>query len=99
MTLRKWIDTVNQTDRGLAALLRGVLTIIKSERLTFVWTSQHHKDAGSRRESDIRRFLGGYANWEITHISHDELIQSNPMLQEVVALRGKIRREICSNQQ
>jgi hypothetical protein len=87
-----WINLVAQSDRGLAALLRGLLTIEKGEgALTFVWRSEFHKTASGEREGEIRKYLGALRGAQISHISIDEWAKDDPMILEALDLGAKIK--------
>ena len=64
--LKDWIDKVHHVDRGLAALLRGLVFIRRddaAESLAFVWHAAFHKTAGGEREADIRVYLGPHSEY------------------------------------
>jgi hypothetical protein len=89
-SIKDWIAQVAQADRGLAALLRGVLTIEKSDgQLRFVWASKFHSTAGGERESKIREHLGSLQDAQISHITIDEY--EDPLVQEALGLGAKIK--------
>jgi len=96
MSTREWISKIALIDRSLAGLLRGVLAIKVGDTLTFVWASNWHRDEGSRREPEIRKYLQDYSTRPIQHLSPDKIATISPMAGEAVALGGKIRKwETC----
>jgi hypothetical protein len=94
--LKDWIDKVHQVDRGLAALLRGLIGIERDDearQLRFVWHADFHKTAGGDREADIRNCLGPLKAYAIRHLTLRELAESDPMLDEALALGARVRIE------
>ena len=91
--LRSWIDRVNQTDRGLAALLRGLVFTEHDEvTVTFIWYSDFHKKLGAERSEDIRPHLGALSDRQIVHKSLEEWAREDPMLQEALDLGARIKQ-------
>jgi hypothetical protein len=91
--LRDWVDKVNQVDRGLAALLRGlVLSEHDDGTVTFVWYSAFHKKLGAERSEDIRPHLGALSGRQIVHKSLEEWAREDPMLQEALDLGARIKQ-------
>jgi hypothetical protein len=87
-----WIEMVSRHNRSLGALLRGILAVDRTdEGLRFVWYSEFHKSAGSAREVEIREYLGALRGLPITHLSLDDLVQEDLMLQEALDLGAKIK--------
>jgi len=92
--LKSWVDRVNQTDRGLAALLRGLVCSEHDEAtVTFVWHSAFHKKLGAERSEDIRPHLGALSDRQIVHKSLEEWAREDPMLQEALDLGARIKVE------
>jgi len=92
--LKDWIGKVHQVDRGLAALLRGLVTIERDDaarRLTLVWHAAFHKTAGGEREAGIRSYLGPYAEYDIEHLTLEEWGRQDPMLQEALDLGARVK--------
>jgi len=92
--LKDWIDKVNQVDRGLAALLRGLVFIRRddaAESLAFVWHAAFHKTAGGEREADIRAYLGPFSAYAIRHFTLAEWGGHDPMLDEALALGARVK--------
>ena len=92
MSVRDWVSKVSEENRSLGALLRGVLAIEVSDMLIFVWTSNWHRDEGSRREPEIRKYLEDYRSLPIRHYSLEDIAKANPMVGEAVALGGRIHK-------
>jgi len=91
--LRNWIDKVNQVDRGLAALLRGLVLSEHDEvTVTFVWYSAFHKKLGEKRSEDIRPHLGALSDRQIVHKSLEEWAREDPMLEEALELGARIKQ-------
>ena len=86
-----WIEMVSRHNRSLGALLRGILMIEKQDGLRFIWGSEFHKDAGSKREADIRQYLGALRDLPITHLTLEDLAQEDPMVDEALNLGAKIK--------
>jgi hypothetical protein len=92
--LKDWIDKVHQVDRGLAALLRGLIGIERDDeagQLRFVWHADFHKTAGGDREEGIRQFLGPLKEYEIEHLTLDERAEEDPMLDEALKLGARVK--------
>ncbi len=91
--LTDWIDKVAQMDKGLAALLRGLVHVDTSSvgRLRFIWYSQFHSTAGGKREADIRPYLGALKEVEMEHLTLDEWGQEDPMLGEALRLGARVK--------
>ena len=89
--LSDWIDRVAQKDRGLAALLRGLVFTRKGEELTLVWHSKFHRDQGKKREGAIRNHLGALAGLPISHFTLHEWAEQDPMLDEALKLGARVR--------
>ena len=91
--LRQWIDKVAQSDRGLAALLRGLVAVEYQEELVrFIWHSEFHKTTGGKRESEIRPHLGRLRDWPMEHLSLTDWAEEDPMLQEALALGARVKQ-------
>ena len=91
--LKSWVDRVNKTDRGLAALLRGLVCSEHDDTtVTFVWYSAFHKKLGAERSEDIRPHLGALSDRQIVHRSLEEWAQEDPMLQEALELGARIKQ-------
>ena len=91
--LKSWVDRVNQTDRGLAALLRGLICTEHDEgTVTFIWYSAFHKKLGEKRSEDIRPHLGALSDRQIVHRSLEEWAREDPMLQEALDLGARIKQ-------
>ena len=91
--LKDWIDKVNQVDRGLAALLRGlVCTEHDDNTVTFVWCSAFHKKLGEKRSEEIRPHLGALSDRQIVHKSLEEWAREDPMLEEALDLGARIKQ-------
>ena len=79
-------------DKGLAALLHGVLTVDREEiQITFVWCSNWHRDEGSRREPEIRSHLSKFGAMPIVHKSVYDVAKEDPMLDEALKLGAKVK--------
>jgi len=91
--LRHWIDKVAQSNRGLAALLRGLVAVEHREELVrFIWHSEFHKTAGGKRESEIRPHLGALRDWPLEHLSLADWAEEDPMLQEALDLGARVKQ-------
>lgn len=89
--LKQWIDKVATTDRALAALLRGLVGAITDDDVTkFIWSKEFHRDQAVRREAEIRKHLGPYANNVIVHRTISEVAADDAMLEEALALGSKV---------
>jgi hypothetical protein len=88
-SLASWINRI--PDKTLAALLRGLVTVMDDDQLTLVWHSQFHKEAGTKRESDIRAHLGGLKTKPINHVTLEEQGKADPMLGEALRLGARVR--------
>ena len=84
-----WIEMVSRHNRSLGALLRGILMIEKDDGLRFIWSSEFHKNAGAKREADIREYLGALRDLPITHLTLNDL--EDPIIQEALNLGAKIK--------
>ena len=94
--LKDWIDKVHQVDRGLAALLRGLVHIERDDQdqqLRFIWHADFHKTASVDREEDIRNYLGPLKEYAIQHLTLLELAETDPMLDEALSLGARVRIE------
>ena len=90
--LSDWIDKIAQENRTLAALLRGLVTVIKGEDvLTFVWHSEFHRGEGVRRDAEIRRYLGQLSKIMIVQVTLAEQAEEDPMLAEALALGARVK--------
>ena len=91
VNLDKWIAGVEQRNRGLAALLRGIHMIEKEDHsLTFIWQSDWHRDKGKAREQEIRAVLGAYREYALTHTSLPAIIAEDELLVFAQGLGAKI---------
>ncbi len=92
VNLDQWIADVEQRNRGLAALLRGIHTIEKDDHsLTFIWQSDWHRDTGKAREQEIRAVLGAYREYALTHTSLPAIVAEDPLLVYAQSLGAKIK--------
>ena len=92
VNLDQWIAGVEQRNRRLAALLRGVHAIEKDgHSLTFVWQSDWHRDTGKKREKEIRAVLGAYREYALTHTSLPAIIAEDELLVFAQGLGAKIK--------
>ena len=90
--LREWVDKIAQSNRGLAALLRGLVDVERSEgKLRFIWYSAFHKTTGGKRDIEIRQYLGGAIDWHIEHISLSDWAEEDPVLKEALELGARIK--------
>jgi hypothetical protein len=91
--VKEWIRTVNETDRGLTPVLRGIIAIQKDReagQLTIIWSSNFHCGKGRESTDRIRRHLGPFGEWKIEHVSIPEMQAADPMLDEALELGGKV---------
>jgi hypothetical protein len=89
--LKQWVKGVAQTDRTLAAILRGLVGAHTEDGLTtFIWHSTFHRDTAIRKEVDIRTHLGPWADNEISHVLVSELAEEDPMIEVALELGAKI---------
>jgi len=92
--LKDWIDKLHQVDRGLAALLRGLIGIERDDeagQLRFVWHAHFHRTAGGDREEGIRQFLGPLKGYEIEHLTLGQRVEEDPMLGEALKLGAHVK--------
>ena len=91
--LTDWIDKVAQMDKGLAALLRGLVHVDTSDpnHLRFIWYSEFHKTTSGKRESEVRQYLGRLKGAEIEHLTLDEWGREDPMLGEALSLGARVK--------
>ena len=90
--LREWIDKVAQTDRGLAALLRGLVAVEQGDKvLRFIWHSEFHKTTGGKRNGEIKKHLGQFRDWPMEHLSLADWAEEDPMLQEALDLGARVK--------
>jgi hypothetical protein len=90
--LDRWIESVAQRNRGLAALLRGVCKIEREGRsLTFIWQSDWHRDKGRAREKEIRAELGAYREYALAHTSLPAVVAEDELLVFAQSLGAKIK--------
>jgi hypothetical protein len=89
--LDQWIESVEQRNRVLAALLRGIHAIHKGEgSLEFIWQSDWHRDKGKAREKEIRAVLGAYSEYAIAHTSLPAVVAEDELLAYAQSLGAKI---------
>ena len=92
MNLDQWIAGVEQRNRVLAALLRGIHAIQKGEgSLEIIWQSDWHQAKGKAREREIRAVLGAYREYAITHTSLPAIVAEDPLLVYAQSLGAKIK--------
>jgi len=91
VNLDKWITGVEQRNRGLAALLRGIHMIEKEDgSLTIIWQSDWHRDKGKAREQEIRAVLGAYREYALTHTSLPAIVAEDELLVFAQSLGAKV---------
>jgi hypothetical protein len=92
--LKSWVDRVNQTDRGLAALQRGLILIRRDDAdksLVFVWHAVFLKTTSRERQAGRRAYLGPYSEYAIQHFTLEEWGGHDPMLDEALALGARVK--------
>ena len=91
--LTDWINKVAHMDKGLAALLRGLVHVDTSDpnHLRFIWYSEFHKTTSVKRESEVRQYLGQLKGAEIEHLTLEEWGQQDPMLGEALSLGARVK--------
>ena len=82
-----WVRTFD--DRRLVALSQGLLIIRTGDDLIFVWASEGDRQHGSRRESQIRKYLLDYQEESVEYQFKNDIV---PKVSEPLSLGGRITK-------